>query len=290
MPSLIVSNDGEGVRVDRHLRRVGFYFPQNLFEKWSRQGKLVLNGAKAKASARLREGDTLSFPDDAIPLPPPEEITPLSLTQQEAEVLVHSMGVFEDDAILVLNKPSGLATQGGTGQKISVDNLLKACSPSQRLRLTHRIDKETSGLLLIAKNLQTATALTNAFRDRRVRKTYMAVCKGIFENKHGLIDSPLGRSESALEKMSTSGKKVREALTYFDVIEEKKGLVWVVLSPKTGRTHQLRVHMSDLGHPILGDRKYGGPSAKRLMLHAWKIEFTLHGKDYAFEAQLPSEF
>jgi len=286
MPILIVTAEGEGSRLDRYLRRQQFYFPQNLFEKWSRQGKLRLNDAKAKASSRVHEGDRIAFPDEAISLAPPEITTLLDISHDEAIKLVDDMRIFENEEILVVNKPSGLATQGGTGQRTSVDDILRAYSPDARFRLTHRIDKETSGLLIIAKTLAMATQLTNAFRDRAAEKTYIAVCDGIFINKEDIVDSPIGKSKEDFESMGIQGDYGREAITYYKVVSEENGVSVVELFPKTGRTHQLRVHMASLGHPIMGDKKYGGSPAKRLMLHAWKLSILGH----LFEASLPKEF
>ncbi|MBX9976938.1 MAG: RluA family pseudouridine synthase [Alphaproteobacteria bacterium] len=295
MPTITIDINGEGVRLDRYLRRIGFYFPQNLFEKWSRQGKLRINDAKAKASSRLSEGDSVIFPDDAVPMPPPEEVTPLFMTQREAADYLKPLILFEDNNMIVLNKPSGLATQGGTGQRTSVDDIFRAYSQNVRCKLTHRIDKETSGILLIAKNSKTATDITDAFRKRIIQKTYMAVCQGTFDIQSGTIDTPIGRCDSKIEKMSADAPDAREAVTHFEVDAAKvKDLniphTRVILTPKTGRTHQLRVHMSDRGNPILGDKKYGGPSYIRLMLHAWKISFSMSGKNYTFEAPLPETF
>lgn len=286
MPKLTVNEDGQGVRLDRFLRREGFHFPQSLFEKWSRQKKLLINGVKAKASSRLNTGDILEYPDNAVSQPAPEMVAPIQLSQSEAEAELRGMIVFEDEDLLVLNKPSGLATQGGTGQRISVDDMLAAAFPNNKYRLTHRIDKETSGILLIAKNYRTAASITEAFRKREVSKTYMAVCSGILSEKEGVLDAPIGKSKENLEMMSIKGFEVKEAITHYKVIDERESESIIELSPKTGRTHQLRVHMQLLGHPIVGDKKYGGPKASRLMLHAWKISWD--GR--SFEAPLPNEF
>ncbi len=292
MPQLAVLQDGEGVRLDRYLRRRGFYFPQNLFEKWSRQGKLCIDAQKAKASTRLVVGNLITFPDDAVSMPPPETVTPPDLSIDEAKAILKPMIVFENDHLLVLNKPEHLATQGGTGQRTSIDDLLRNYSPQHRLRLTHRIDKETSGLLVIAKNIQAATELTNAFRHRTVLKTYVALCEGIFESTEGVIKSRLSKSQKSFEKVDSLSEHGKEAVTFYKVIEavEQENVTLVELSPQTGRTHQLRVHMSELGHGIRGDKKYGGEPFHRLMLHAWKIRFSLFDQNYDFEAPLPKEF
>ncbi len=286
MPSIIVDADGQGSRLDRFLRRKDYYFPQSLFEKWSRQKKLLVNGQKAKASTRLNEGDELTFPDNAIPIPPPLEVTKIVYTEEEAREILRKMTIFEDDFIIAINKPTGLASQGGTGQRTSVDAICRAAYPSKKYRLTHRIDLETSGILLIAKSLKSASNMTQAFRERTVQKTYIAVCDGIFDIKQDTINLPIGHCDEDFESMATQGYDIKEAVTHYKVLRDMGEMSLVELSPKTGRTHQLRVHMSTLGHPILGDKKYGGSQAPRLMLHAWKIHF----ENYEIEADIPKEF
>lgn len=286
MPTFIVDADGQGSRLDRFLRRKNFHFPQALFEKWSRQKKLFLNGEKAKASSRLHVGDTIIFPDDAVPLPPPEIVTPMILSNDEAKKILLPMIIFENRDMMVINKPSGLATQGGTGQRLCVDDLMGYAYPTTKIRLTHRIDKDTSGLLMLAKTLKMASDLTNAFRNRTIKKAYLAVCEGTFHEKTGTIDSPVGRSFGDRESMEIEGYAAKEAITVYEVVDEKHNKTLVRLYPETGRTHQLRVHMQELGHPIVGDKKYDGLPARRLMLHAHTITF----EGMTFEAPVPKEF
>lgn len=303
---IMIVDEGEG-RFDRVLRRMGWHFPQNLFEKWGRQKKILLNGVPVKSSVRVKKGDRLTFPTDAVSMPAPTTVTPLLLMEEEAQAKLMPMIVFEDEDMLVLNKPEGLAVQGGTGQRTSIDDVLQSFSPHARMRLTHRIDKETSGLLLVAKTVSMATLFTNMFRDRLMEKTYIALCEGVIANDEGVINQPIQKISKELRSKFQGEKKIlekivptpegKEAVTAYKVIQRTDNQTLVELFPKTGRMHQLRVHMAYLGHPIVGDKKYGKEMAvesnhnrKRLMLHAWKLSFTLRGEKYTFEAPLPKCF
>lgn len=314
--------ENRDMRLDRYLRQQGLYFPQSLMEKWSRKKELLINDNKAKASSRVKAGDVITYPDHALSKEPPSTPSPLILTQDEAQAQLASMTLYEDDHILVLNKPPHLATQGGTQQKISVDDILRQASPLKRLRLTHRIDKETSGLLVVAKSSDAASLLTQAFRERAVFKTYLALCHGLFQDTVGevtlsvtkgklssdLILSHTKEQDREEEKEALSRDEGQSAHTFYEVlrvVHDKECVAsWVKLSPKTGRMHQLRIHMASIDHPIVGDEKYVHlwcaqhpdilqkqnlyqMSKKRMMLHAWKIELNLYGRDYAFEAPYP---
>ena len=301
---IIVDDEG---RLDRVLRRMGLHFPQNLFEKWGRQKKIFVNGSAVKASFRVIRGDVITLPKDAVSMPAPQEVTPLSFTQEEATKKLQAMIIFEDNDILVLHKPEGIAVQGGTGQRTSIDDILRAFSPDVRFRLTHRIDKETSGLLLIAKTVSMATLLTNMFRDRVIEKTYVACCEGIIREDDGIIDQPIQKISKEIRSTLFGEKKSlecivpmedgKQAITSYKVLKRGESYTVVQLFPKTGRMHQLRVHMASLGHPIVGDKKYGSRRkegdvsvSSRLMLHAWKISFQIQEKIYAFEAPIPHIF
>jgi 23S rRNA pseudouridine955/2504/2580 synthase len=194
--------------------------------------------------------------------------------------------IYEDDDIIAIDKPSGMAAQGGTGIVKHVDELINAARPEYdgSLRLAHRIDKDTSGVLVIAKGYAAALKLASLFKERRVRKTYLALVYGSLEKKEGAIDAPIA------DKDDKSGGKAKRALTEYRTLDEAHGLVSLVeLSPLTGRNHQLREHMAGIGHPIVGDFMHGSgdpfarlkdalgmPVPRRLMLHAHKI--AIEGK------------
>lgn len=310
MAKLTVSDEGAGMRLDRYLRRCNLYFPQNLMEKWSRQRKILINDSRAKASSRINPGDIIVYPDDAVSQNPPETKSPITLSSSEAQQHIRTMIMWEDDFVLALNKPPHLAVQGGTHQRTSLDDILRAASPDQRLRLTHRIDKETSGVVIIAKTAHAASHITQAFRERLVKKTYIALCHNTFEHTTGTIEWPVTKGALYDPMSSESSHSTHDAITHYKTIghpqknENGACAQWVNLMPKTGRIHQLRIHMASLGHPIVGDEKYVGlwlrdvaphhnrhdifsTLHKRMMLHSDRIQFEVLGNTYDIKAPLP---
>ena len=203
--------------------------------------------------------------------------------------------LYEDDTLLVINKPSGLAVQGGSGLKDHVDAWLDAWNQHHRtgeagLRLVHRLDKDTSGVLLLAKGANNAAMLTGLFRDNQVQKTYWALVEGIPKKNKGVIEAALRKA--ALrdgEKMVVDEENGLPAQTHFECRASANGQSWLILTPKQGRTHQLRVHCAHLGHPITGDRKYGSTTNARLHLHAWRLRLRhpVSGKTLTIDAPLP---
>lgn len=292
-----ISAEENGLRLDRCLRLWVPHLPQSLIEKAARRGLLKIAGNKAKPSQRVAEGQMLSFPSSFLNLEErTEEKTPVPLTHADRKWLKELI-LYEDDDILVLNKPAGIAVQGGTNQHKSLDEMLlqydETCTP----RLVHRLDKDTSGVWVVAKTLPMARWLTNAFKERTVQKMYWALVCGVPQNKEGLI------SLSLAKKPDLHGEKVRvdlhtglNAKTTYRVIRAMDPVAWLELIPHTGRTHQLRVHCAEgLNTPILGDGKYGGKAAtllghKNLHLHARKLTIPLpQGGEMTFEAPLSEE-
>ena len=281
-----VAPDEAGLRLDRWFRR---HFPQlghGRLEKLLRTGQVRLDGKRVKAGARLEPGQTIRVPPqlqtDADLAPAPRSESPLRLSPDEQALLMDSV-LYQDDWILALNKPAGLAVQGGSRQKRHLDAMLDALrfGADERPRLVHRLDKDTSGVLLLARSRAAAQALTAAFRDQATEKTYWAAVAGVPRPESGRIDLPLGKARSGgRERMSSGAPAERQALTLYALAGRWRDEVsWLVLRPLTGRTHQLRVHCAAIGHPILGDGKYGGkaafpaslPRVKRLHLHAREI-------------------
>ncbi len=246
-----------------------------------------LDGKRVKAGARLEPGQTIRLPPQlqaaADLAPAPRLEAPLPLSPDERALLEDSV-IYRDDWILALNKPAGLAVQGGSRQKRHLDAMLDALrfGADERPRLVHRLDKDTSGVLLLARRRAAAQALTAAFRDRAAVKTYWAAVTGVPQPECGRIDLPLDKVRGGgRERVTSRGPSARQALTLYALAGRWRDEVsWLVLRPLTGRTHQLRVHCAAIGHPILGDGKYGGkgafpaalPSVKRLHLHAREIE------------------
>lgn len=298
-------SEGEGTRLDRWLRRHYPSLLQSVLEKLLRQGKIRLDGKKVTAGTRLSLGQALTVPHDIASLIPstPKETSQFQsqpVFSSEDKEFLESLIIWEDEEVLILNKPHGLAVQGGSKTERHVDGLLQNYShyTKCRYRLVHRLDRDTSGVFLIAKTLEVANHLAASFRTGAIQKTYWCVAMGIPTPQHGNIEAPLLKGgDGNREKVSVDLKHGKKALTLYKTEAKliKPGLPklsWLELSPQTGRTHQLRVHTAHIGHPILGDGKYGGKEAttlsRHLHLHARAISFPdLSGCLLTFTAPLP---
>ncbi len=277
-----VGSDDDGVRLDRWFKRnlpqVGFA----TVSRWARTGQIRVDGKRADPADRLSTGQVLRVPPGGEARSggkaprPRRELTDDEVAQAEAMVLE------QDRAAIVLNKPPGLATQGGSGTTRHVDGLLDAfCGPDDpRPRLVHRLDKDTSGVLLIARTPGSAAFFSKRFSGRSAQKIYWALVMGVPEIADGLIELPLAKQPgTGGEKMYVDEKGGQAARTRYRVIERAGNrAAWVELHPMTGRTHQLRVHMAAIGHPIIGDGKYGGQEAfltgsisRKMHLHARRL-------------------
>jgi len=297
-----VEDSVAGQRLDRWLRTQFPHFKQAFIEKSLRKGLIRINGNKVTAAHRLVEGENISITLSLLSpssspshCPRPEKaLVPLTLEERQ---WLESLIVWEDNDLLVLNKPAGLAVQGGTKTQRHVDGLLQAygATQAQRYYLVHRLDRDTSGILLVAKSPDMAQHLSTQFRHNTVKKLYLAVVLGPWKHPQGTIEAPLIKI-GVHEKMVVDKEKGRHAQTDFRLVKRlAPHLNLIALTPQTGRTHQLRVHMSYMGHPIIGDGKYGGsPALKQtthLHLHAYRI--TIRDKDGAlltFTAPLPDHF
>ncbi|MEO5718083.1 MAG: RluA family pseudouridine synthase, partial [Chthoniobacterales bacterium] len=209
--------------------------------------------------------------------------------------------LFEDDDLLVLNKPAGLVVHPGAGNQTHtlVNALLHHCTNlsgiggKQRPGIVHRLDKETSGCLVVAKNDTTHHELARQFAEREVKKIYLALVAGTLKRPRGTIDAPIGRHPVQRKKMAIDQRKGREAITEYRVLQSGAGVSLVECALHSGRTHQIRVHLHHLGHSIIGDSLYGKKGgAARQMLHAWKLGFThpRTGERQFFEAPIPADF
>lgn len=252
----------DGMRLDRWFKQHFPQIPHGRLQKLLRTGQVRVGGAKVKADYRIQTGEIVRVPptgEGQAPAKPRRH----RLSQEDTD-FVRSLVLFEDDDILALNKPAGLAVQGGAGQARHIDGMLDAFSSrgGERPRLVHRLDRDTGGVLVLAKTRAMAAMLSEAFRKQKVEKTYWALTVGVPNPLAGTIDAPISKVPTmAGEKVapSTDGKR---ALTDYQVVEAAgTRAAFVALRPHTGRTHQLRVHLSLISTPIVGDRKYGGARA-----------------------------
>jgi 23S rRNA pseudouridine955/2504/2580 synthase len=295
-----VEADDDGIRLDRWFKR---HLPDasfNIVSRWARTGQLRVDGRRATPGDRLEAGQQLRVPpaDVAAAASARPARKRRELTDDEMEFAL-SMVIHRDDAAIVLNKPAGLATQGGTKTENHVDGLLDALTfgLDNRPKLVHRLDKDTSGALLVARTSRAAGHFAKAFSSRTARKVYWALVVGVPDIADGFIDLPIGKQPgSGGEKMHVDEKDGTSARTRYRIVERAGNTcAWVELQPYTGRTHQLRVHMAAIGHPIVGDGKYGGKEAfltgtisRKMHLHARRIRIDHpKGEQIDVRADLP---
>jgi len=286
--SLTVAEAEAGLRLDRWFKQ---HFPDlghGRLEKLLRTGQIRIDGKRAKSGTRLEAGQSVRVPPlSGSPLAAPAPRRQLKLSAQECRDLQATV-LHKDEWLIAIDKPAGLAVQGGTGQSRHLDAMLEALrfEAPEMPRLVHRLDKDTSGVLLLARSAPAARALAQTFKGKEARKIYWAAVAGVPRARQGRIDLPLGKAPGpAGEKVVHRAEHGKEAVTLYQVAGRVAGhragtAAWLVLCPLTGRTHQLRAHCAALGHPILGDGKYGGAAAfierlgesgQRLQLHAREI-------------------
>lgn len=286
-PTILTAEQGGG-RLDHFLAAQLPALSRARLQALVKSGHITLNGAVARSSAKLKVGDRVSVTE-----PPPE---PSEVTAQDIPLSV----LFEDDDLIVIDKPAGLVVHPAVGHRDGtlVNALLHHCEELsgvggvERPGIVHRLDKETSGCLVVAKNDTTHRALVEQFAERDVTKVYLTLAAGRFRWKSGDIQQPIGRHRSNRQKMAVD-ERGKPAHTGWRVLQELPCGTLVECTLHTGRTHQIRVHLKHLGHPVLGDEVYGKRGDfTRQMLHAWKLGFThpRTGERLNFVSPIPPDF
>ncbi|KMP11034.1 RNA pseudouridine synthase [Candidatus Nitromaritima sp. SCGC AAA799-C22] len=289
----LVDSNSRTRRLDVFLSERQDELSRSGVKKLIEQGRISVNGSAAKANYKLKEGDRI-----VLDIPPP------TASEVEAEAIPLKI-IYEDDVMLAVDKPAGMVVHPapGHGSGTLVNALLNHCSDLsgiggvERPGIVHRLDKDTSGVVLVAKNEKAHRTLARQFKNRDIKKTYLALVRGTVKKTSGVIDAPVGRHKINRKKMVADSERGRQAQTRYEVLETFGHFSYLRLFPKTGRTHQIRVHLASINHPVLGDGLYGGKVAApyqkmpRQALHAHQLE-TAHpvtGKPMIFEAPLPPD-
>ena len=288
-----IKEDDDGIRLNKWFLREYPALSISRLQKLLRTKQIKVDGKKAEAGTHLYFGQELRIP----PLDNEKATDDKKIINKSDENYITSMVIYKDENIIAINKPSGLAVQGGTNTSRHIDGLLEALKfeYAEKPKLVHRIDKDTSGLLILARNRKYTDILTKAFREHTLQKTYIALVRGYPDKREGEIKLPLEKIGEKMEVVS-GGKKAITIYKLLDNIGKKYSLISA--SPLTGRTHQIRSHLENIGIPILGDNKYYGKErirlkdvSDKLYLHSYKIDLSfVYGKKLILKADLPKHF
>ncbi|HET9819868.1 MAG TPA: RluA family pseudouridine synthase [Rhodanobacteraceae bacterium] len=289
-----VGPERDGQRVDNCLAALLKGVPKTHIYRLLRTGQVRVNGKRAKPDTRLAEGDRLRIP----PVRTAGREQPGAPPAGMLEELRHAV-IFEDRDFLVIDKPAGIASHGGSGIAFGAIELMRAARPTDHFELAHRLDRDTSGLLVFARTRPGLTGLQAAIRDGATKKQYLCLMSGNLARAKFDVNAPLRKSVLAGgERMVRVDDGGKPALTFFREVERYRGASLVEATLATGRTHQIRVHAAHAGHPLAGDPKYGDRKAdqhfrklglKRMFLHAARFEFDLGERAYSFSAPLPDD-
>ena len=292
MKKLIVSEENDGIRLDAYIADNMENLSTTAVKRLIEDGNIIVNNKIQKVSYKVHENDEIEINEP--------EAKEVSLEAQDIPVDV----IYEDSDIIVVNKPKGLVVHPANGNwdGTLVNAIMAICKDSLsgiggeiRPGIVHRLDKDTSGLLIVAKNDEAHINMSNQIKDRQVKKIYYALVRGIVSENEATINMPIGRSTKDRKKMAVT-KTGKEAITHFKVLERFNKYTLLEVKIDTGRTHQIRVHLSEIGHPVVGDEVYSNGKnefgVKGQLLHAKVLDFKhpITGKDMHLEAELPQEF
>ena len=285
--TLRVSSRDTGKRLDHYLQEQFPQYSRSRLQHWIKDGLVLVDGAAAKASLILRGGEDIDVS--------PGELPPLNATPEDLPLDI----LYQDDAVIAVNKPASVVVHAGAGNRSGtlVNRLvhhfasLSKVGGDVRPGIVHRLDKGTSGVLLVARTDAAHQALAAQFSGRTVEKTYLALVHGHVRADSGRIVTPIERDSFRRTRMTTKTGVGRAAFTEYRVRQRFEKYTFLEVRIHTGRTHQIRVHLASIGHPVVGDRLYGGQAAQRIFLHAWRIVFTspATGKRVMIEAPLPAD-
>ena len=283
----------EGQRIDNFLMAQDRSVPKSLIYKVIRKGEVRVNKKRVKQTYRVQEGDIVRIP--------PMSVRAKALSQPNADKAIEQWVVYEDDDLLVINKPAGVAVHGGSGVSFGVIEQMRVARPlCKRLELAHRLDRDTSGVLLLTKKLSVLRKVQKAMQSDEGRKYYLCAVHGRFKGKHSDIEAPLKKFTLASgERVVRVSREGKECKTGFSRLHANEAFSVLRAQLFTGRTHQIRVHCAHSGYPIVGDKKYGivnkdkalqGLDGNRMYLHAYHLSFVIDGKTHQFFAPVPSHW
>lgn len=285
----VIVNDSSNERIDKYLS-VNTELSRTLISKMIDEEYIIVNNKKTKSNYKVKDGDIIII-DESY--------------KQENDIVPEKLNldiVYEDDDIIIINKPSGMVVHPGNGNYSGTlvnglmyyTNKLSDINGEIRPGIVHRIDKDTSGLLIIAKNNKSHEILSEYFQNKTITRTYIALIKGELNTNAATIDAPIGRSENDRKKMAVTAKNSKNAITHLTVLKRYKGYTLVRLKLDTGRTHQIRVHMAYIGHPVYNDPVYTNDKCSDFgqFLHSYSMDFIhpITKKEMYFECELPEYF
>jgi 23S rRNA pseudouridine1911/1915/1917 synthase len=276
-----------GERLDHYLQARMSGYSRARLQAWIKEGLVTVNGAQSKPSTLLRGGEQISVS--------PADLPPLKAEPEDAPIEI----LYEDASVIALNKPAGLVVHAGAGAHSGtlVNRLvhhfatLSQVGGEQRPGIVHRLDRGTSGVLLVARTDTAHRALAGQFADRTTEKTYLALVEGRVNADSGRINKPITRDPAHRTRMTARLDHGRDALTDYKVLKRFEKFTYLEVRIGTGRTHQIRAHLAGIRHPVAGDKLYGAQTAERIFLHAWRIRFDspATGQRVTVEAPLPKE-